>query len=186
MDSRRLLSSILYSIFCFKVGFTTFFLSFGGAWFTNYAQLYAGDSGRNFNTEAYNSLKKISPIIQQKNVKFKHCSYNKLKPKKKLIYCDPPYKSSKFPVKYRKNKKYYDEFDTDEFWNIMRRWSKDNFVFVSGTQAPTDFVCIWKKKRYRSISQSKRTRYKSPSTKKFNIEKIFVHNSRQDIIDRFK
>jgi len=164
--------------------FVGFGLSFGGRYFGGYAQKYTNGKKEDYLSAATNSMRKIKPLI--KEVKFRCVSYSSLKPKKKLIYCDPPYKSKKFPVKYRKNKKYYDEFDTDKFWNTMRRWSKDNFVFVSETQAPSDFVCIWKKKRYRSISQSKRTRYKSPSTKKFNTEKIFVHNSRQDIIDRFK
>ena len=73
-----------------------------------------------------------------------------------LIYCDPPYKFNKFPVKYRTSTKKYNTFDIDEFWNIMREWSKNNYVFISEVEAPEDFVSVWERNTYRSVSQSKK------------------------------
>ena len=64
-----------------------------------------------------------------------------------LIYCDPPYQTTKYdPIKYRTDTKYYDIFDNEKFWNIMRLWSKKNHVFISETTAPDDFVLFGRKR----------------------------------------
>lgn len=91
-----------------------------------------------------------------KEVKFTNKDYRELKPKNMLIYCDPPYKETTYPIKYRRDIKYYDKFDNDEFWEIMRIWSKNNIVIISETSAPTDF--IWEKEISRSASKSKNNR----------------------------
>jgi DNA adenine methylase len=155
--------------------FIGFGCSFGGKYFSGYAQKYTGTKNENFLQAVTNSIYKLQPVIQ--NVEFKCISYTLLKPKKKLIYCDPPYKSQQFPVKYRNNIKKYDIFDNNEFWNIMRLWSKDNLVIISELEAPDDFIIIFEKKKYRSISQSNKTRYKSKTTEKYSNEKLFIHNS---------
>ena len=122
-------------IFCNKLSVTKspnalkalvgFGCSFGGEFFSGYSQKYAGSSGRNFYNEVKNSIRRIAPYIQQKHINFYCKSYNKWKPKNMLIYCDPPYKNT---TGYKINKK---EFNHDIFWNIIREWSKNNFVFVS-------------------------------------------------------
>ena len=98
-----------------------------------------------------------------------------MRPKDKLIYCDPPYRVTKYPIKYRTSTKEYDIFDNDEFWEIMRKWSKTNLVVISETTAPSDFVEVWNNNRYRSAAQSTKTRFKSSTTKKVENEKLFVH-----------
>ena len=158
--------------------FVGFGCAFGGKYFASYAQKYTNGKKEDYLQAAKNSINKLRPLIQ--NVKFKCISYDKLKPKNKLIYCDPPYVSKKFNIKYRNGTKKYDDFDTEKFWNIMREWSKksnNNIVIISEVTAPKDFKCIWKKKKHRSIAQSKKTRYKNKNTKKYNIEKLFIHKS---------
>ena len=87
----------------------------------------------------YNKIKNIVPYLD--NFKFTSKSYTKFNPKNKLIYCDPPYNSSKNKMK----NKYLKEFNEDEFWETMRDWSKNNIVIISEQSAPKDFTCIWKR-----------------------------------------
>ena len=70
--------------------------------------------------------------------------------------------------------KHYDEFDNEKFWDVMRKWSKDNYVFISETSAPDDFTPVWEKKSHRSASQSDKTRYKNKS-EAYQIEKLYIH-----------
>ncbi len=153
-------------------GFVGFGLSFGGKFFSGYADKYRNNKNENFLQEALNSLEKIKPKL--KGVKFKCISYDKLRPSKKLIYCDPPYQKTKHPIKYRRDVKHYDEFDNERFWDVMRKWSKDNYVFISETSAPDDFIPVWEKKSHRSASQSDKTRYKNKS-ESYQIEKLYIH-----------
>lgn len=162
--------------------FVGFGCAFGGKYFGVYAQKYTNGKKEDYLQAAKNSINKLRPVIQ--NVKFKCISYDKLKPRNKLIYCDPPYVFKKFSIKYRNKTKKYDDFDSEKFWETMREWSKpkyNNIVIISELQAPKDFKCIWKKKKHRSISQSKKTRYKNKDTKKYKIERLFVHKSRADL-----
>lgn len=155
--------------------FVGFGCSFGGKYFSGYAQKYTNGKNEDFLKAATNSMKKIQPKIQ--NVKFECCDYKKWTPENTLIYCDPPYAYNNHPVKYRKSTKKYDVFNNIEFWDKMREWSKDNFVFISETTAPDDFISIWDRETYRSASQSKKTRYKDENTKKYNTEHLFIHKS---------
>jgi|TARA_B110000902_G_scaffold253311_1_gene315812 DNA adenine methylase len=154
--------------------FVGFNMSFGGKFFAGYVDKYKNDKNENFLQEALNSLSKNEPRIQ--NISFKCSSYLNLKPKNKLIYCDPPYQQTKFPIRYRTDTKHYDIFDNEKFWDVMRRWSVNNFVFISETNAPPDFVSVWEKITHRSASQSKKTRYKNESDS-FKTEKLFIHES---------
>ena len=58
-------------------------------------------------------------------------------------YGDPPYRGT--------TKIFNTVFNSDEFWNIMRKWSKDNIVVISEYQAPEDFECILKIDTHTSI-----------------------------------
>ena len=166
--------------------FIGFGMSFGGRYFGVYSQKYLGTKKEDFCKEMVNSLKRLAPLIQKKNVKFTNTKYQKLNPKNKLIYCDPPYENTRFPIKYRRDTKYYDTFDNNEFWEIMRKWSKNNIVIISELSAPPDFKTIWTMKKYRSAAQSKKTRFKNKNNKNdknrtkkniYKTEKLFVHES---------
>lgn len=148
--------------------FIGFGMSFGGRYFGAYSDKYLGEKKENFCKEMRNSLERIGPLI--KEVKFTNKDYRELNPKNMLIYCDPPYKETTYPIKYRRDIKYYDVFDNEEFWEIMRKWSKNNIVIISETSAPDDFKCIWEKEISRSASKSKNTKI----IDKIRSEKLFI------------
>ena len=125
-----------------------FGLSFGGKYFAGYAQKWAGNSGRNFFEEFKTSIKKIQPLIINKNITFFNKSYSDFKPNNMLIYCDPPYK---FTQGYSTG-----DFDHDAFWETMRNWSKNNCVFISEETAPNDFKVVWKRKKRRTLDKENR------------------------------
>lgn len=154
--------------------FIGFNMSFGGKFYAGYVDKYKRDKVENFLSEATNSLNKTKDKI--KDVEFQCLTYDSLKPKNSLIYCDPPYGNTKFPIKYRTDTKHYDIFDNDKFWEVVREWSKNNYVFISEISAPEDFIAVWEKDVHRSASQSSKTRYKNESEKN-KIEKLYVHKS---------
>ena len=154
--------------------FIGFNMSFGGKFFSGYVDKYKKDKVENFLSEATNSLQKSKDKI--KDIEFQCISYDSLKPKNSLIYCDPPYENTKYPIRYRRSTKHYDIFDNDKFWETMRRWSKNNYVFISETTAPEDFISVWSKNVHRSVSQSSKTRYKNESDKK-KTENLYIHKS---------
>ena len=154
--------------------FIGFGLAFGGRYYGSYAPNYTNGKKEDYLQAATNSIRKKQPLIE--SAKFFLKSYEKWKPQKKLIYCDPPYENSKFPIKYRTGTKEYDIFDNNAFWDVMRKWSKNNYVFISEVTAPDDFICIWEKRSHRSVAQSKLTSFKSKSDV-HQTEKLFVHKS---------
>jgi len=141
---------------CAMKAYIGFGLSFCGIFFSSYIQ---NKDSRDYNKEITNSIKKIKPLIQQKNVKFKCQSYNKWKPKGLLIYCDPPYQNT---TGYKST----GEFEHNKFWDKIREWSKNNIVVVSEYKAPRDFKCIWKRKLHVSVNNVNGTTY--------NTEKLFI------------
>lgn len=155
-------------------GFVGFGCSFGGKFFSGYADKYKNNKKENFLQEAINSINKKKDKLD--NINFTCCSYDEWNPNNMLIYCDPPYQNTKYPIKYRRGVKDYDIFDNIKFWNVMREWSKNNIVFISETSAPEDFYKVWTKKTHRSASQSEKTRYKN-SSDSFKDECLYVHNS---------
>ena len=135
-----------------------FGMSFGGKFFGGYIQKHAKDSNRDFYKEFKNSLNKIQKIIQKPNIKFYNKSYDSWNPSNMLIYCDPPYK----------NTQGYETgvFDHSKFWEVMREWSKNNYVFISEETAPKDFIIVWKKNKHRTLNSDNRS---------FKIEKLYVY-----------
>ena len=125
-----------------------FGLSFGGKYFAGYSQKWAGKSGRNFLNEFKNSIEKIKHTIQKKNVIFYNKSYTEFNPHNMLIYCDPPYKSTQG---YSTG-----DFDHDVFWDTMRKWSKDNCVFISEESAPNDFEVVFRLTKRRTLDKTGR------------------------------
>jgi len=125
-----------------------FGLSFGGKYFAGYAQKWAGNSGRNFLEEFKTSIGKIRERIIGKNIHFYNKSYSHYNPHHMLIYCDPPYKSTEG---YSTG-----SFDHDKFWDTMRKWSKNNCVFISEETAPSDFAVVWKREKRRTLDKQNR------------------------------
>lgn len=111
-------------------GFVGFGCSFAGKWFGGYAR---NKQNHNYCKASKNSLmKKMSTMV---DVEFDWRDYKSLFLKGCLIYCDPPYANT---TKYTG----VPDFDSEEFWNIMREWSKDNDVYISEYEAPDDFVSV--------------------------------------------
>ena len=111
-------------------GFVGFGCSFSGKWFGGYAR----SNSRNYCSNAKNSLIKKFKDTDDK-VKFVWSDYKDLNPNGMLIYCDPPYKGTVQPYGVGC-------FNTEEFWDKMREWSKDNDVYISEYEAPNDFECV--------------------------------------------
>lgn len=156
--------------------FVGFGMSFGGRFFGAYAHKYINEKKEDFCKEMTSSLKHTAPLIQ--NVIFTNNSYLELNPVNKFIYCDPPYAYVKFPIKYRRDTKKYDKFDTDLFWETMRKWSENNFVIVSEIVAPNDFIEVWNMERHRSACNSLKTGKKNVAVDDDfkSSEKLFVYS----------
>lgn len=122
------------------VGYTGFLASYNGRFFDGgYAQpawekTSKGGHWRNYYAEAKQNIERQTPLLS--DVVFGVADYRSLTPNNTIIYCDPPYKGT---TKFRNAR----QFDIEEFWEVMRRWSNDNTVFVSEQTAPSDFDCVW-------------------------------------------
>ena len=112
---------------------------------------------------AYRALKndlqrKTTLLKHNPKIHFVNKDYKSWRPSGMLIYCDPPYK-----VSNRSKNIYFPNipaFDHDQFWDIMRKWSKKNYVFVSELEAPKDFKSIWSKKVPTLIATRDRKNYR--------------------------
>lgn len=140
----------------YLTGFVGFGCSFAGKWFGGYAK---DKSDRNFCLNAYNSiLRKMDGL---KKTKFECKNYKELNPVNMLIYCDPPYQGT---TQY--DRQIVGDFDSNEFWIVMEKWSENNTVFVSEYTAPEKFKCVWFKEIKLDI--------RDKNNKKMNrTEKIF-------------
>jgi DNA adenine methylase len=135
--------------------------SYGYMFFSGYRGKYVSiDRANSICKLGSNQLIQCAPIIQ--NISFKNVDYKTIKPKNMVIYCDPPYYNNTI-----KNP-YFRKFNHEEFWDIIRKWSKNNLVFVSEYTAPRDFKCIWKKQYVTKIGDSKA---------KHVVECLFIHKS---------
>ena len=95
---------------------------------------YARSSGKTcYAATSQRSLLKQLPLIQ--DVEFHSGSYTQFKPENMLIYCDPPYQGT---TSYGA----VGEFNHEEFWDTMRKWSENNTVVISEYNAPDDFECV--------------------------------------------
>ena len=103
--------------------------SFAGKWFGGYAK---DINNSNYAIKAKRSLKR--KIDNCKDVKFDCKSYKDYNPKDIVIYCDPPYENT---TGYASG-----NFDSEEFWDVMRKWSENNLVFISEYNAPEDFILL--------------------------------------------
>lgn len=142
-------------------GFVGFACSFGGKWFGGYAHLkdYAD---KNYALYSKNSLIRkmrglndsIFLCLDYKDVEIENDS---------VIYCDPPYEGT---TKYSNS----GDFDYGIFWDYMRELSKNNVVFISEYNAPSDFNCIWQKEQVVKFDINKNNVFK-------NLDKLFVYKT---------
>jgi DNA adenine methylase len=123
-------------------------MSYGGQYFSGYIQKHSSNSGRDFYKEFKNSILKIKKELQKGEIEFNNKNYYDFKPNNMLIYCDPPYKNT---TGYKVGK-----FNSDLFWNTMREWSKNNYVFISEEEAPDDFEVVWEQKKRRTLNSKVR------------------------------
>lgn len=132
-------------------GFYGFACAYSGIFFAGYSVI----------DEHFNRFRRLLMDLKEplQNIKLVSNSYDSFKPKKMTIYCDPPYRGNKFGTEHFSN------FDSDAFWDTMRKWSKNNLVFISEYEAPDDFLCIWKKKM--------KTRFNN--VQKERVERLFIY-----------
>ena len=119
--------------------FIRFGCSFGGDWFGGFALPDRRYKDQKKASSCYVSkkglMKKLPNLM---DVQFTCADYRTLKPSGAIIYCDPPY-----------NQTYEGwggpKFDHDEFWVIMKKWSKDNTIIISGWSSPegVPVLCDW-------------------------------------------
>jgi site-specific DNA-adenine methylase len=138
--------------------------SYGSVFFNGYRLEY----DKKFIHEGYRGLMDIRQDILR--VRFLNAkSFDKHTHRGKLIYCDPPYKGNTL------RSPFFQDFDHDHFWNIMREWSKNNVVIVSETAAPKDFKKVWCVESYVSTA-------KQEKTKKY-MDCLFIHESLFNLMD---
>ena len=114
------------------VGLVGFCASFGPRYFEGYAR---SSPRQNYIAERIVALERQRPAL--KSIHFKACDYLSIPSLNNyVIYCDPPYKNTK---------KYTGAFDTNIFWEWVRKYSENNTVLVSEYQAPDDFTSIFSK-----------------------------------------
>lgn len=145
-----------------------FTYSYCGKAFGGYVDKYERDGKK----KSYSEERKRYYSSLQENEQFMSANircidYKRMKYKNKLIYCDPPYADT---TGYKKGD-VDNDFDSEEFWNIMRKWSQDNYVFISEYKAPRDFKCIASARKQSSLAIEGRTT---------RVEKLFVHRSVHD------
>ena len=127
----------------FRRAIAAFTYSFNGIEFDTYTVKSSCGTRTNYPAERkryYDKLRKNEIFMKTKIMRR---DYKKLKPKNKLVYCDPPYADTRA---------YTSDFNHTQFWNTVRRWSKNNLVFVSEYKAPSDFKCVAKKTKKQSLA----------------------------------
>jgi len=138
------------------VGFVGFNTSYGGKFWGGYSRgNNNGGEPRNYTDEGRRNIMK--QVDSLRGVNFTNHSYlDMVIPKGSIVYCDPPYKGTTG---------YKNSIDHAQFWEWVRKISKDNKVFVSEYNAPDDFICLWEKKVKCDLTKNNTERN----------EKLFIH-----------
>ena len=149
------------------VGNVGFLASFNGRWFdggyakTGYENTKSGQRLRNYYQEAKNNILKQAPDL--KNIAFSVADYREYSSFENcIVYVDPPYQNTK---------KYSNaiDFDYDEFWETMRKWSTqsiNSIILISEQNAPDDFECLWEQEVSRSIKATDKSK---------SVERLFKY-----------
>jgi len=140
--------------------FIGFGCSWGGDWFCGFIEKHKGKEISSA-LRAKNSLMK--KLVNLHGVQFACADYRTLNPSGAIIYCDPPYNQTSMSWDCSK-------FDHDEFWVIMRKWSKDNTILISGWSAPDGIsvLCDWSDIKVVTSS------YPKDPDKRARTEKLFI------------
>lgn len=149
-------------------GYVGSVFSFGGAMFGAYRGRYQSvEKTKKEGMGSYNKLMKVVPLMDYITIKSSR-SYDEWSPSHMTVYCDPPYETES--EKSNPNE-FLRDFDHEEFWDVMREWSKNNLVFISELKAnvPKDFRIIWQKTIKRS--------FRSRSDRKEKKEILCIHKS---------
>lgn len=120
-------------------GFVGFGCSFGGKWFGGYAR---SKKEPNFAATSKRSIEN-KPL---KGIKFSLGDYRTLRPAGMLIYCEPPYAGT---TSFKGQ-----QFDSGEFWENARKWSRTNTVIVSEYAAPSGLECVAEFPTYSTMTQA--------------------------------
>lgn len=142
------------------VGLVGFCSTYGAKWFGGYARGYKNDgkTKRDMSSEAIRNLKKQS--VNLNGIKFKCQDYLSMPTdiSENVIYCDPPYKGTTG---------YKDGINYNQFYEWVRKLSRDNIVLISEYNMPSDFRCIWEHKHETTLDTKKH---------KERIERLWVYN----------
>lgn len=133
-----------------------FCATYNAKWFGGYAGIVHTKIGtdRNYYDEAVRNVLKQAENI--KDVFYDCVDYKSIDVKNAVIYCDPPYANTT---------KYKDDFNHEEYWNWVRKMSKNNIVLCSEYNAPDDFDCIWNKELTTTLDKNSRSKA---------VEKLFM------------
>lgn len=142
----------------YMVGAAGFLASYNAKFFGGYAGTVQTKIGtvRDYYDEARRNLLKQAEGFA--GIGFACMDYRRLNFRDCAIYCDPPYIST---TGYSSG-----QFDHVEFWDTMRRWSRENTVFISEQTAPSDFVSVW---------EGQVTRTQDNASRQTATEKLFVY-----------
>lgn len=144
--------------------FAGFGCSFGGKWFGGYGRHGTKDKHakkRSMCKESKRALVRDMEIL--KDATFTCLDYKEVElPEGCVVYADPPYINKMAAFGLKQN------FDTDEFWDYMRKISKSHRVYISELIAPDDFECIWERTVLRQMSNCSADNFKA-------TEKLFTY-----------
>ena len=127
----------------FKRAIAAFAYSYNGKEWGGYTENSKCGTRESYPQERKNYYDKLRQNDTFMKTKISLCDYRTIRPRNYLIYCDPPYINT---TGYGDIK-----FNHKEFWDTIRKWSKDNTVFVSEYKAPSDFKCVAKKGKHQSL-----------------------------------
>lgn len=137
--------------------------SFGSSWFNGYAR-YNPNKKEDHIAEARRGLEKqINTFKFLKETQFVYKSYEDIGlGENDIVYCDPPYASTK---------KYEQDFDNIKFWDWVRKMTKKvKKLYISEYDAPFDFKCIWEMEKKDGLGTRK------GKNQNIKTEKLFVYN----------
>jgi DNA adenine methylase len=149
----------------FNIGYAGFVGGYNGKFFgafmenttTNYGKVIGvKQKGRDYVDERSSSIYTQLPYVKDVTLQCTNCfklfeyliSTDRVNPKRTIIYCDPPYRST---MTY---KIMQEPFDYDLFYTQLQKLSHKGFmVYISEYwMPPEDFVMIWNKKIYKKVA----------------------------------
>lgn len=125
------------------VGYVGFPLSFGSAWFNGFVEK---DQDKVVDG-VLNSFRKQLPLLE--DMKLTCMSYDEMDiPPFSIIYCDPPYESTKG---------YKDVFDSAKFWEWCRQRKREgHWIYISEYSAPPDFEVLHEQEVTTGLNRGKK------------------------------